>query len=119
MPLNTIEDDIKPDQDDYLSPDPSDVTGRLLVRATKRMIEGTGPDFDKLRGYMSGQDFSPSDSVRYISAAGAPPTDEEWGALSGIMSSFNSKQLEAAKVFVSGQHMLQLVQGPPGTDKTW
>ena len=119
VPLNTIEDDIKPDQDVYLSPDPSDITGKLLVRATKRMIQGTGPDFDKLRGYLSGQDFSPSDTVRFLSAAGAPSTDEERGVLSGIMSSFNSKQMEAAKVFVSGQHMLQLVQGSPGTGKTW
>lgn len=56
VPMKSMKDDIKPDQDVYLSPDPSDVSGRLLVRATKRMIQGTGPDFDKLRGCMSGQD---------------------------------------------------------------
>ena len=119
VPLKTIEDDIKLDQDVYLSPDPSEVTGRLLVRATKRMIQGSGPDFDKFRGYMSGQDFSPSDTVRFTSAAGDPPTDDQWRVTHRIMSSFNSKQLKAAEIFVLSKHMVQLVQGPPGTGKTW
>ena len=119
VPMKTMKHDIKPDQDVYLSPAPSDVSGRLLVRATKRMIQGTGPDFDKLRGIMSGQDFLPSHICRFKSAAADPPADEESQAMRSVMSSFNAEQFEAAEKFVQSKHMLQLVQGPPGTGKTW
>ena len=115
VPLASFGQEIKADQEVYLSPDPSGVSEQILVNATRRMIQGTGPHFDKLRGYMSGQDFSPSGTCHFETARRNVPKNEQLEAAS---RGFDKKQMEAAKSFVTGKRMVQLVQGPPGTGKT-
>ncbi|MDI1492487.1 MAG: hypothetical protein OHK93_003701 [Ramalina farinacea] len=102
----------------YLSPEIPNVTGRMLVNTAKRMIDGQGPRVDEIRASITCREVPASDSARLENLM-PELTYEQSVDMSVISQSFNKKQHQAKRELFSSARPILLIQGRPGTGKTW
>ncbi|KAG8533730.1 uncharacterized protein KY384_001471 [Bacidia gigantensis] len=96
----------------------SDQAHRRLVKAANRLFTKADPKFDDIRTLHMGRDFRPSGD-RQLFFNDPKITDKQEKELRARSEILISSQAEAVEHMMSSQHLLSLVQGPPGSGNTF